>query len=75
MTEQETIQSIWESHGRGIHFPAEWTGKLGLDEAYRVQLGILALNVEHGSRHAGWKVGLTADALREMFGAGAPVFG
>ena len=75
MTEQETIQSIWESHGRGIHFPAEWTGKLGLDEAYRVQLGILALNVEHGSRHAGWKVGLTADAIREMFGAGAPVFG
>ncbi len=75
MTEQETIQSIWESHGRGVHFPEEWTGKLDLDAAYRVQLGILALSVENGSRQAGWKVGLTADAIRGMFGASDPVFG
>lgn len=75
MTTNETVQALSLCHERGDHFPAEWKGKLDFDEAYRVQLGLLDLKLSRGERQAGWKVGLTADAMREMFGGKEPVFG
>jgi 2-keto-4-pentenoate hydratase len=75
MTTKETVQALSRSHQRGNFFPDEWKGKLDLDEGYRVQLGLLDLKLARGERQAGWKVGLTADAMRELFGGKEPVFG
>ena len=75
MSTEQCIEALWDSHQRGDFFPQAWRGKLDLPEAYRVQLGLLDRKVAGGERQAGWKVGLTADAMREMFGGKEPVFG
>lgn len=72
---EQTIEAIWSSHQAGVHFPEQWIGKLSLDDAYRVQQGILQRKLAAGARQAGWKVGLSAEAVRKMFGAPSPVFG
>jgi len=46
-----------------------------LDQAYRAQLELLARYQRAGERQAGWKVGLTARAMREQQGVHEPVFG
>ena len=75
MPTEQTVTALWRHHELGDHFPDEWKGKLDLDEAYRVQLGLLDVKLSRGERQAGWKVGLTADAMRELFGGKEPVFG
>ena len=45
------------------------------EDGYRAQLGLLARKVAGGARQAGWKVGLTAAHMREMFRNPEPVFG
>lgn len=75
MSTEQIVKSLSLHHERGDHFPNEWKGKLDLDEAYRVQLGLLDARLNRGEKQAGWKVGLTADAVREMFGGKEPVFG
>jgi 2-keto-4-pentenoate hydratase len=75
MSTEQAIEALWEHQQRGDVFPAAWRGKLDLEEAYRVQLGILERKLARGERQAGWKVGLTADSMREMFGGTEPVFG
>lgn len=69
------IDSIWSSAQRGTYYPREWQGKLSMDQAYRVQLGILARHLEQGEVQAGWKVGLTAKAMQVQQGVHEPVFG
>ena len=73
MSTEQCVQALWESHQRGDFFPQAWRGKLELTEAYRVQLGLLDRKVAGGERQAGWKIGLTADVMREMFGGKEPV--
>ena len=46
-----------------------------MEQGYRVQLGILERLVATGERHAGWKVGLTAAAMRAQHGVHEPCFG
>ncbi len=75
MSDQATIDAFWEAAGRGIYGPPEWKGRLGREEAYRVQLGILERHVRAGDRQAGWKVGLTAKAMQAQQGVHEPVFG
>jgi 2-keto-4-pentenoate hydratase len=75
MTTEQVVKALWDSHGQGDFFPDAWKGKLDLEEAYRVQLGLLDMKLARGEQQAGWKVGLTADAMREMFGGKEPVFG
>jgi 2-keto-4-pentenoate hydratase len=48
---------------------------LTLEQAYGVQLGVLARAVAAGEKPAGWKIGLTADAVRSMYSLKMPVFG
>ncbi len=69
------IDSIWRDWQRGVHYPAAWRGKLSMQEGYHVQLGILQRLVEQGEAHAGWKVGLTAEAMRIQHGVHEPCFG
>ena len=75
MTDEQIVQALWDCHEQGDCFPDAWKGKLDLEQAYRVQLGLLDGKLAHGERQAGWKVGLTADTMREMFGGKEPVFG
>ncbi|MCZ6552907.1 MAG: fumarylacetoacetate hydrolase family protein [SAR324 cluster bacterium] len=71
---EAAIDSIWECCEQGIHYPAEWKGKLSLDDAYRIQLGILQRHLDAGQRQVGWKVGLTSQAMREQQRVKEPVF-
>jgi 2-keto-4-pentenoate hydratase len=73
--EQAAIASFWAARGRGEHFPAEWFDRLSLDDAYRIQLGMIARRIAQGERQIGWKVGLTAPAIQQQFGFHEPVFG
>jgi 2-keto-4-pentenoate hydratase len=68
-------ESIWRHLLAGRHYPAEWGGKLDMDQGYRVQLGILQRCITRGERHAGWKVGLTAAAMRAQHNVHEPCFG
>jgi 2-keto-4-pentenoate hydratase len=73
--EQAAIEAFWNARARGEYFPASWFDRLTLDEAYRIQLGIIARRVTAGERQIGWKVGLTAVPIQQQFGFHEPVFG
>lgn len=57
---------------RGEYFPKAWFDRLSLDDAYRIQLALIRAG---GARRAGWKVGLTAQAIQQQFHVHEPVFG
>jgi 2-keto-4-pentenoate hydratase len=69
------IDNFWEARRRGDFFPAAWFDKLTIDQAYRVQLGLVRRRRDAGEQQIGWKVGLTAKAIQEQFGFNEPVFG
>jgi 2-keto-4-pentenoate hydratase len=73
--EQAAIEFFWSARQRGVHFPPEWFDRLTLEQAYRIQLGLIDRRCAHGERHIGWKVGLTAKPIQEQFGFHEPVFG
>jgi 2-keto-4-pentenoate hydratase len=73
--EQAAIEAFWQARARGEYFPAQWFDRLTLDQAYRIQLGLVARRVAAGERQIGWKVGLTAPAIQQQFGFHEPVFG
>jgi 2-keto-4-pentenoate hydratase len=68
-------ESIWEHTLRRSYFPAEWKGRLTIEQSYRVQLGLLDRWLARGERLAGWKVGLTAPVIQKQFGMPEPVMG
>jgi 2-keto-4-pentenoate hydratase len=68
------VESFWQARQRGEYFPRAWFDKLSLDDAYRIQLGLIARRVAAGERQIGWKVGLTAKAIQQQFGFHEPVF-
>ena len=72
---EKVTESIWAHTMRRSYFPAEWKGKLTTEQAYRVQLGLLARWEARGERLTGWKVGLTAPVIQRQFGMHEPVFG
>jgi 2-keto-4-pentenoate hydratase len=73
--EQAAIDSFWAARQLGVHFPTEWFGRLTLEEAYRIQLGLIDRRCAAGERQIGWKVGLTARPIQQQFGFHEPVFG
>jgi 2-keto-4-pentenoate hydratase len=73
--EQQAIDAFWAARARGEYFPKEWFDRLDLDQAYRIQLGMIARRIAAGERQIGWKVGLTATAIQQQFGFHEPVFG
>jgi 2-keto-4-pentenoate hydratase len=60
---------------QGRYLPAELMGRLDLDRAYHAQLALLDLYLAAGERQAGWKVGLTAAAMRVQQKVHEPCFG
>src|ERR1700712_2640707 len=74
-TTDSLIEEFWQYRQQGIYFPPAYFGKLDVEQAYRVQLGLIARRSAAGERQIGWKVGLTAPAMQQQFGFHEPVFG
>ena len=74
-TTEALIAAFWDARQRGEYFPAAWFGKLTIDQAYQIQLGLIDRRVVAGEHQIGWKVGLTAPAIQRQFGFHEPVFG
>jgi 2-keto-4-pentenoate hydratase len=72
---ERAIDSFTKARLNGVYFPPEWYNRLSLDDACRVQLGVLQRLVADGAKHIGWKVGLTSEAIQRQFGVPEPVFG
>src|SRR3954452_3279004 len=68
------VEDFWTARARGEFFPQPYFDRLTLDEAYRIQLGLIDRRVAAGERQIGWKVGLTAKAIQQQFGFHEPVF-
>jgi len=71
---KSAIDDFWAARARGIYFPPAYFDRLTLDDAYRIQLGIIDRRVVAGEQQIGWKVGLTAKVIQEQFGFHEPVF-
>lgn len=67
--------ALWTAWHEGRHMPKEWMGRLSMDQAYRVQLALLDRFEQAGEKQAGWKVGLTAAAMRAQWNIHEPCFG
>ncbi len=72
---EPVVESIWAHTLRRSYFPAEWKGRLTIEQAYQVQLALLDRWLTRGERLAGWKVGLTAPVIQKQFGMHEPVMG
>src|SRR5215470_5100347 len=72
---QRAIEDFWEARTRGEFFPLAYFDRLTLDDAYRIQLGIIDKRLAVGEQQIGWKVGLTAKVIQEQFGFHEPLFG
>lgn len=70
---EQAVDDFWQAR-RGGPYPLHWEEHLTLDDAYRVNLALIDRHAAEGERQAGWKVGLTARAIREQFGLPEPVF-
>jgi 2-keto-4-pentenoate hydratase len=75
MTTTELIEAFWQARQSGVYFPPDYYGKLSIDQAYAIQLGLIERRCAAGERQIGWKVGLTAPAIQQQFGFHEPVFG
>jgi 2-keto-4-pentenoate hydratase len=71
----QAIDAFWECARRRTAPGPEWMKRLSREEAYRVQLGVLARHVQAGEVQAGWKVGLTSKAMQAQQGVHEPVLG
>ena len=71
----EAIEHFWQARQRGEYAPTNYYDRLTIDDAHRIQLGLIGRRVAAGERQIGWKVGLTAKAIQQQFGFHEPVFG
>jgi len=75
MSIEQAIDAFWQCARERKAPPVEWMKRLSREDAYRVQLGVLAHHVAAGERQAGWKVGLTSKAMQVQQGVHEPVLG
>ena len=69
----QAIDDFWAARN-GDPFPLHWEPQLTQDDAYRINLALTDRHAAQGEPQAGWKVGLTARAIREQFGLPEPLF-
>lgn len=74
-TTESLIDAFWQARQKGEYFPQAYYGKLTIDQAYAIQLGLIERRRAGGEKQIGWKVGLTAPAIQQQFGFHEPVFG
>ncbi|MGH7364791.1 MAG: 2-keto-4-pentenoate hydratase [Candidatus Rokuibacteriota bacterium] len=75
MSIEQAIDAFWDCACRHTAPPPQWMNRLSREDAYRVQLGVLARHVQAGERQAGWKVGLTSKAMQIQQKVHEPVLG
>lgn len=75
MTPQEAARIIWDSARKGVYYPEPLKGQLTIDQGYETQLKLLAMNLRDGEEQAGWKIGITSNAVREFMKSDTPAFG
>ncbi len=73
MNIDEAVATLWQSTQSGQYPPAGLEKTLNFEDAYRIQLAILERHLSTGEQLAGWKVGLSSAATRQVFGLDAPV--
>ena len=69
----QAIEEFWQAR-QGGPYPLDWEAKLSQEDAYRINLALLNRHLADGRKQAGWKVGLTARAIRDQFGLPEPLF-
>jgi 2-keto-4-pentenoate hydratase len=72
---EKIAETLEQETAAGNFMPQAWRGKLSMDQAYRVQLAIMRRRIGRGERQTGWKVGLTAAAMRAQQNVHEPCFG
>ena len=75
MNVQEVTNILWQSAQQWSSPSTTLQKALMLADAYRVQLEILARWQAAGEKLGGWKIGLSAEGARKMFGLQAPISG
>lgn len=75
MNTEKIADALWQALEEGRHMPPEWAGKFSLQQGYEVQLALLERRVRKGEKQSGWKVGLTAEAMRVQQQVHEPCFG
>ena len=70
---EQAVDDFWAARDGGA-FPLQWEPNLTQASAYRINLKLAERHAERGEPQAGWKVGLTARAIREQFGLPEPLF-
>lgn len=72
---EHTADYLWDTLRRGEHMPSALSRRLSIAQACALNLEILRRRVAQGEVQAGWKVGLTSDAMRAQWGIAEPCFG
>jgi 2-keto-4-pentenoate hydratase len=70
---EKAVEDFWRAR-HGGPYPLAWEKDLDQASAYRINLALIGRHAAEGEPQAGWKVGLTARAIREQFGLPEPVF-
>jgi len=69
----QAVEDFWQAR-QGGPFPVQWKEELDLATAHQICLKLIEKHTTNGDPQAGWKVGLTAKAIREQVGATSPAF-
>ncbi|MCH7476493.1 MAG: hypothetical protein IIA14_00140 [SAR324 cluster bacterium] len=72
---EHAVETLWSATRAGEPHPESLRGALTMEEAYRVQRGILAKWNAAGEKQGGWKIALTAEKTRRMIGSETPLCG
>ena len=67
MAVENAGEILWNAFQKGEYFPAELSGRLSLEEGYRIQRDMLNRWLAAGEQQAGWKLAFTAEGGRKMF--------
>ena len=73
MNINEAVETLWQTIQSGQYPPPGLEKALTFADAYKIQLAILERHMTAGEQLAGWKVGLSSDTTRQMFGLDAPI--
>jgi len=71
---EQALDHFWAARQPGGRYSAEYENTLTESDSYRINLALLDRHAARGEKQAGWKVGLTALAIRKQFGFAEPVF-
>lgn len=75
MNLEEATDILWDGLQQGTHYPQSLAQKLTLEEGFQVQQAVLARHIANREKQWGWKMALTAPALRTKFGYDARLWG